>query len=175
MLNKSVKSEISRKDFLYSTALFTASAALLSLPGCGTEYKYSGNLRFLTEREAIVLESIIHTFFPDIRDSKVKEIREFKYAESIEDYLLLLDPYMQGQFRLSLKVVEYGPYVSLFSFSKFTDMSFTEREDYLRSFMNGKSTLKKSVFEFVKLLSTAAFYQNPATKKYLGLNGLAVC
>jgi len=172
---KKFRQSISRRDFLHSSILFSFSATVFSVASCSS-YKYQGKLGVLTDHEAQILEAIMHVFYPFINESRDGKIRDFKYAENIENYLLLVDEALLDQFRLSLKIVEYGPYVLTTSFKRFSNMDRKDQKLFLESFMHSKSQLKKSIFEFIKLISTAAYYQNNyAVSRYIGVSALGSC
>jgi len=174
-IEKKIRQTISRRDFLYSSLFLSFSATVFSVMSCSAS-KYQGRLSILTEHEAQILEAIMHVFYPFINESRDSKIRDFKYVENIENYLHLVDDALLDQFRLSLKIVEYGPYVLTTSFKRFSVMNRGDQKLFLESFMRSKYQLKKSIFEFIKLISTAAYYQNSyAVSRYIGVSPLGSC
>jgi len=159
-----------RRGFLRLAAASAALAALARLPVAPALAANSGETRFFSEPEREILtrvvERMVATGAPD-----APNVRETRTIEVIDRICTDLDPEISGALPTLLRLVEWGPALFDFTFTRFSKMSDTEQDASLRAWMTSRLGLRRRAFYALRNLSYLGYYSQDATWPLIGYLG----
>jgi len=146
----------SRRSFLRSALFLVGGLFALSLPvGCQrVSYPAVGrSLRFFTPKEWTVLDGVVDRLIPSAKSLSVD-------VPSAADALLsLANATLQADVRRLLGTFEDWTWLSL-RFKPFTAMTSSERDGYLRAWMDSPLGLQRQGFAALSKLAHMLFYMD---------------
>ena len=159
-----------RRGFLRLAATSAALAALARLPAAGAVATNRCETAFFSEFErellTAVVERMVATGAPD-----APAVRETRTIEVIDRVCAGLDPGVSGVLPNLLRLVEWGPVLFDFTFTRFSKMSDIEKDASLRAWMNSRLGLRRRAFYALRNLSYLGYYSQDATWPLIGYQG----
>lgn len=145
-------------------ALVLAFGAVLP-SGCTPYSAIERPLRFLTRKEyAVVTQAAVRILgLPDdARDS---------LGGFIDGLLADLPPTSQGQARLMLRVVEHGTHLFDLKPRRFTRLTPSEQDAYLKGWMESTLGARRIIFRALKTLAALGYYAQTESFAAIGYDG----
>ena len=159
-----------RRGFLSLAATSAALAAVARLPAASALSANNSGTAFFSEHEREILtqvvERMVATGAPD-----APAVRETRSIEVIDGICAGLDPEASGVLPTLLRLVEWGPLLFDFSFTRFSRMSDAEKDASLRSWMTSRLDLRRRAFYALRNLSYLGYYSQEATWPLIGYLG----
>jgi hypothetical protein len=159
-----------RRGFLSLAATGAALAALARLPAASALAAAGSESAFFSghEREILaqVVERMVATGAPD-----APAVRETHTIEVIDRICAGLDPEASGVLPNLLRLVEWGPLLFDFTFTRFSRMSDAGKDASLRSWMTSRLDLRRQAFYALRNLSHLGYYSQEATWPLIGYLG----
>jgi hypothetical protein len=161
----------SRRAFLKGLAVASAAVgAGGALSSCGGYEKAPEGLLFLDDKQYAVIRAFADRVVPaggpypeGALDTGVVEFFD-KFAAT--DY-----PEVQKDFKNAIALIEHGPLLLKGKFTRFTDMTPDEQDEYLASWQNSSITLLRGAFLGFKRLCFMGFYINEKVWPSIGYEG----
>jgi hypothetical protein len=159
-----------RRGFLRLAATSAARAAVARLPAAAAVATNRSETTFFSEfeRELLtgVVERMVATGAPD-----APAVRETRSIEAIDRICAGLDPGVSRVLPNLLRMVEWGPVLFDFTFTRFSKMSDTEKDASLRGWMTSRLALRRRAFYALRNLSYLGYYSQDATWPLIGYLG----
>jgi len=159
--------DLSRRELLrtgFAGALLVAFGALLP-SGCQTYSPIARPLKFLSRKEfAVVTRAAVRIL--GLPDERGDEIGGF-----IDALLADFPPTTQSQARLMLRVVEHGTHLFDLKPKRFTRLSSSDQDAYLRGWMESSLGARRIVFRALKTLAALGYYAQPSSWEAIGYDG----
>lgn len=167
----------SRRGFLRllgSTAALGALARIPAAPpaaraaagagagGAGVAFFQPDELEILTR----VVERMVDTGEPG-----ALRVADTGAVRTIDALCASLDPALTGPLPLLLRLVEWGPVLFDFTFTRFTRMSDAERDASLRAWMTSRLRLRRLGFRALRNLSMLGWYSQDESWPAVGYAG----
>ncbi len=92
-------------------------------------------------------------------------------AQKIDAVFAGLPPHYAQEFKLLLKVFEFGPPLFGFIFQRFTRMNSQEKDRYLRNWETSGLAFKRMGFQAIKRITLSALYGSEETWREIGYRG----
>ena len=145
-------------------ALLLAVGAVLP-SGCARYSPIEQPLRFLTRKEyAVVTQAAVRIL--GLPDEARDDIGGF-----IDGLLADLPATSQGQARLMLRVVEHGTHLFDLKARRFTRLSPTEQDAYLRGWMESTLGARRVIFRALKTMAALGYYAQTTSFAAVGYDG----
>jgi hypothetical protein len=159
-----------RRGFLSLAATAAALGALARLPVASALAATGSESAFFSrdEREILsqVVERMVATGAPD-----APAAAETRAVEVIDRICARLDPEASGVLPTLLRLVEWGPLLFDFTFTRFSRMSDAEKDASLRAWMTSRLELRRRAFYALRNLSHLGYYSQQATWPLIGYLG----
>jgi len=123
-------------------------------------------LRVLTAREYEILKSACGRLVPGASEAYGLDL-----ALKIDDIFSHLPSHYGGEFKLLLKVFEYGTPLLGFALKRFTRMTPEEQDRFLTGWERSRLAFKRMGFQALKRTTLSAFYGSEKTWASLGYGG----
>jgi hypothetical protein len=161
----------SRRAFLKGLAVASAAVGAGGmLSSCGGYEKAPEGLLFLDDKGYAVIRAFADRVVP--RGGPYPEgaldtgVVEFFDAFAATDY-----PEVRKDFRSAIALIEHGPLFIRGKFTRFTQMTPDEQDDYLASWQASSVTLLRGAFLGFKRLCFMGFYTNEKIWPHIGYEG----
>ena len=89
-------------------------------------------------------------------------------ADYIDKYVGYFPIHMKLGFPLGLILLEFGGYIFTQQFKRFTAMTMSERDTYIKNWANSKIQIRRELIRGVKGLVMVAFYSHPIVMEHMG-------
>jgi hypothetical protein len=159
--------DLTRRQLLrtgFGGALLLSFGALLP-SGCARYSPIARPLKFLSRKEfAVVTQAAVRIL--GLPDERGDEIGGF-----IDALLADLPPTTQNQARLMLRVLEHGTHLFDLKPKRFTRLSPTDQDAYLRGWMESSLGARRIVFRALKTLAALGYYAQPSAWDAIGYDG----
>ena len=159
-----------RRGFLRLAATSAALAAVARLPAAGAVAANRSETAFFSEIErellTAVVERMVATGAPD-----APAVGDTRAIEVIDRVCSGLDPGVSGVLPNLLRLVEWGPVLFDFTFTRFSKMSDIEKDASLRAWMTSRLGLRRRAFYALRNLSYLGYYSQDATWPLIGYQG----
>lgn len=169
-MNPAPSLRTTRRGFLSLAAAGTALAALARLPMACVPSANGAEAAFFTEHEREILtrlvERMVETGAPE-----APAVRETRAIQVIEGTCAGLDPEISGILPTLLRLVEWGPLLFDFTFTRFSRMSDTEGDASLRAWMTSRLGFRRRAFYALRNLAFLGYYSQEATWPLIGYRG----
>lgn len=164
----------SRRGFLKlagTTAALASVARLQSVPASATTPTApAGQAAFFSPWETEILtqvaERMVETGEPD-----APRLRDTRAMAVIDRIARGLDPAVSGQLPLAIRLVEWGPILFDFTFSRFSHMTDADKDASLRAWMTSGLALRRQAFLAFRNLSLLGYYSQEETWPLIGYRG----
>jgi len=160
-----------RRAFLKGLAVVsTAVGAGGALSSCGGYEKAPEGLQFLNDKEYAVIRAFADRVIP--RGGPYPEgaldtgVVEFFDGFAATDY-----PEVQKDFRSAIALIEHGPLFIKGKFTRFTQMTADQQDEYLAAWQSSSVTLLRGAFLGFKRLCFMGFYVNETVWPSIGYEG----
>jgi len=167
-----VEDWLGRRSFL-KRAMFTASAiaSATMLPGCGNYPDAGAALRVLSAKEFAILQAVAETIIAPTGpgEPSVAQVRAIEHLD--QNVLPKMPANVLSDFKSLLLTVEHAPILFEGALSPFTELSDADKASYLDGFMRSQYTLRKTMFQALKVVSVTAYFAMPASWSSVGYNG----
>lgn len=124
------------------------------------------SLKVLTKKEYEILKAVSGRVVPGTFEEYGLDL-----AAKIDSIFANLPPYFGREFKLLLKVFEYGTPLLGFSFKRFTRMTHEEQDHYLAGWERSWFPFKRMGFQALKRTALSAFYGSERTWALIGYRG----
>ena len=159
-----------RRGFLRLAATSAALAAMARLPVASALSANGSEPVFFSEYEREILtrvvERMVATGAPE-----APAVRETRTIEVIDRLCAGLDPEVSGVLPTLLRLVEWGPLLFEFTFTRFSKMSDAEQDASLRAWMTSRLALRRRAFYALRNLAYLGYYSQEATWPLIGYRG----
>lgn len=159
-----------RRGFLSLAAASAALAALARLPAAAV---VSGNGReaaFFAEPEREILTRVVERMVAT-GEANAPAVRETKTIEVIDRICAGVDPEISGVLPFLMRLVEWGPFLFDFTFTRFSRMSDAESDASLRAWMTSRLGFRRRAFYALRNLSFLGYYSQEPTWALIGYRG----
>jgi len=163
---------VSRRRFLKGTlagsALIAGSALLPA--GCAKYDPPGGSLHVLDQKEFAVLQAAADRIVGEPLAGE-PAASDVNVAAQFDALLAWAPAEVQTQVKQMLQIFEHGTQLFLFSFSRFTELSETEQDNYITTWMESGLAFRKTVFWAMKKICFAFYYATPAVWPSINFDG----
>lgn len=124
------------------------------------------SLKILSKKEYKILKAVSARMVPGAYEEYGLDL-----ALKIDSVFANLAPYFGSEFKLLLKVFEYGAPLLGFTFKRFTRMTREEQDRYLAGWERSRMPFKRMGFQALKRTALSAFYTSEQTWALIGYRG----
>lgn len=125
-------------------------------------------MRYLTRREADIIEVIGQTLLPEDSDLGVGTDAA-GVVLYLDDYISQLGFIEQLKLRALFQIMEFGIAVTTANpLARFTQADENEREDYLLGWANSPNPSRRAVFQGLRSIITMAYFSSPQVQSAIG-------
>ena len=160
----------SRRGFLSLAASGAALTALARLSGAGVLPASRVGPAFFAEPEREILTRVVERMV-ETGVTGAPAVRETRAIEVIDRICSGLDPEITGVLPNLLRLVEWGPLLFDFTFTRFSRMSDAGKDASLRCWMTSRIGLRRRAFYALRNLSHLGYYSQEATWPLVGYLG----
>jgi hypothetical protein len=104
-------------------------------------------------------------------EASAPAVRETRAVEVIDRLCAGLDPEVSGVLPTLLRLVEWGPALFDFRFTRFSKLSDAEKDASLRAWMTSRLGVRRRAFYALRNLSYLGYYSQEATWALIGYRG----
>jgi len=123
----------------------------------------------LTAEERALFASFAETLIPT-EGTTLLPLTDVPVVDNIAAALSFLDPATLEEVRMGLKLFDYGPFVIGFHFKRFSALSLSDREAYIRRWEEGV-TIQRGVVDLLKKLTFIGYWQSIEASRAVGYRG----
>jgi len=168
-----VEEWLGRRSFL-KRAMLTAGAiaSVTVLPtGCGNYPEVGADLKVLSAKEFTILQAVAEAIVAPTRpgEPSVAQVRAIEHLD--QNVLPKMPANILADFKSLLLTVEHAPLLFEAALSPFTELSDTDKASYLDGFMCSEFTLRKTMFQALKVVSVTAYYAMSESWPSVGYTG----
>jgi hypothetical protein len=159
-----------RRGFLSLAVASAALAAVARLPVASALSANGSETVFFSEYEREILTRVVERMV-ETGAPEAPAVRETRAIEVIDRLCAGLDPELSGVLPTLLRLVEWGPLLFDFTFTRFSKMSDAEQDASLRAWMTSRLGLRRRAFYALRNLSFLGYYSQEATWALIGYRG----
>jgi hypothetical protein len=159
---------LSRRGFLQLSGFSAAMLAVAGLRPAGAAAE--SELRVLSPRDAVIFTAVAARM-TDTGDPAMPAFAETGALLTVDRSLLFLDEGTRSQLGMAFKLVEYGPILFDFRFSRFTELAAADQDASIAGWRDSRFETRRQVYRAMKNLSFLGYYAQDGTWKgihYLG-------
>lgn len=123
-------------------------------------------LKVLSKKEYEILKAVSGRIVPGAFEEFGLDL-----ALKIDSVFANLAPYFGREFKLLLKIFEYGTPLLGFTLKRFTQMTPEEQDRYLAGWERSRLSFKRMGFQALKRTALSAFYTSDETWASIGYRG----
>lgn len=112
-----------------------------------------------------ILSSMAEVVMPH-GDSLKLDLTDYS-VDFIDKYVGYFPTHLRLAFPLGLLLLEFGPMIYMRKPSRFSKMNFLDREGYIQSWIDSKSSSRRDLIKGVKGLVMVAFYSHPRVMEHI--------
>jgi hypothetical protein len=159
-----------RRGFLGLAAKSAALAALARLPAASALSANGAKTAFFSAYETAILTAVVERVVAT-GEASARAVRETRAVEVIDRLCAGLDPEVSGVLPTLLRLVEWGPALFDFRFTRFSKLSDAEKDASLRAWMTSRLGVRRRAFYALRNLSYLGYYSQEATWALIGYRG----
>lgn len=163
-----------RRGFLRlasASASFAALARLSALPAAAQVSAVTGaSADFFDDSSREVLGHVVARMV-DTGEPSAPAVRDTGTIKTIDRLCAGLDPELVGSLPLALRLVEYGPIVFDWRWSRFTHLSLAEQDASLAGWMTSRFAVRRLAFFALRNLALLGYYSQPETWRLIDYKG----
>ena len=159
-----------RRGFLGLAAKSAALAALARLPAASALSANGAKTAFFSAYETAILTAVVERVVAT-GEASAPAVRETRAVEVIDRLCAGLDPEVSGVLPTLLRLVEWGPALFDFRFTRFSKLSDAEKDASLRAWMTSRLGVRRRAFYALRNLSYLGYYSQEATWALIGYRG----
>ncbi len=164
---------LTRRGFLAFAGTSAALSALAGLrPGAAAAggAAATAGARFFAEREREILTLVVERLV-DTGEPGAPSVRETGTVATLDALCAGLDPALSRPLPTLMRLVEWGPLVFDFTFTRFSRMSPEQRDASLRAWMTSRLALRRKAFFALRNLAFLGWWSQPETWRLIGYAG----
>ena len=164
--------KMNRLDFIKLYGLALVAGALPSCKGETTDFAGIN----ASSLEVRVVQAYAETLLPVKTPQEM--IARVKVAQGLDDVFGYQNPDFVSNIRLAIKVLEYGPMYWALEFSRFSQLSLSQRKQFLGDLAGSDSVTKRSVAVGVKTITLMAMFEygtSNAMGEIMNINNMELC
>lgn len=159
-----------RRGFLRLAATSAALATVARLPVARALSANGSEAAFFSAYERQILTRVVERMVAT-GAADAPAVRETRAIEVIDRLCAGLDPEVSGVLPALMRLVEWGPVLFDFSFTRFSRMSDAQKDASLRAWMTSRIGLRRRAFYALRNLSYLGYYSQEATWPLIGYRG----
>jgi hypothetical protein len=159
-----------RRGFLRLAATSAALAAVARLPATAALPERSGKTAFFTEQQREILTRVVERMVAT-GAADAPAVAETRAIEVIDRICAGLDPESSAALPGLLRLVEWGPLLFDFTFTRFSKLRDAEQDASLRGWMTSRIGLRRRAFYALRNLSYLGYYSQESTWPLIGYLG----
>lgn len=156
-----------RAFFRFSLERLALLASASRVAACSSPVQKTGQLVFLSVREAAVLDALAEVLVPPVPELPIPP-SAVNLAERIDRFLAAGDAFAAQQFKYLLRAFEYYPAIATKHFTRFTKLGAAARKGVLHSFVESRLYAKQMIFVAFKSVVCNHYYSAPSVQTAVG-------
>ncbi len=163
-------SRVSRRSFLQLGAGLLALSRLRPVQAAATASASPSALHVLGPEDVVILTAVAARMV-DSGDAGFPKVSDTDTIATIDRTLLYVEPALQTQVKVLLKLVEYSPLLLLGRFSTFTQLDAAAQDEVLRAWARSRYETGRLGFRALKNLSMLGYYSQDSVWPFIHYRG----